>query len=1155
MSEIICRSCGARNPTKSKFCNKCGAELRSGTSQICPNCERSNPIELLYCDHCGTLLADDALLDPPEEEADEEDAPESRSKPFSLPSRPPGQTGNLDVSGDIPEWLRTGDADEEAGGDDEETPDWLQAAQASDEWEDSEAPTLEDLSGSHAPSDDLPTWLLEDEAGDAIFNSEKDTNELFRQGSGSEQADMADDAPQPEAQLPEWLEGLSPPDSGPLPFISDEDESPDDVQESTEENQTGDPASELQSWLNAMEQDESASAGSEPPAEASSQEQQNAEDVEPDADWLQEFDSGADEQAQTQMELETPADADDDFARWLTGEEISEGAATGEGEEPPVQSLDDEDFQQWLADARLEESASKSGDDEMWDEEAAPAEEPDADTPVWMQMSDDEFLTESGGSSPTDPDSEAAPDWLAEFEEESLGEIQQPFAEDDDDDWLEPLESPSAEDVQQADEEAGEEMTEEDFLAWLATLDEGGLDAEESAEDASPAAEAGAPDELSLPEDEASEAQEVLPSEEDLVPEEPRAQEAPAELPSWLGELGESDQTVAEADDDFAGDLPDWLQSTLSESEAGPLPYVEAEGEATDEIEDEAEDSLAEPAIEEDIEAAESAAEAGEEVPEWLAGVSDEFDSESAPSFAGDAPEVQDETQPSGEEPLEALQPAEDEIQEDLDFADASLDPDASDDLVPTEDLPDWFSDVMADIETESELGDQVEVPAELSNVPPQLAADDLPEWLDSPFVDSPDAEPTPLNEIPEWLKPPPRAGREDTVGEEELLSLGAPESSDEWADLLDALPPPERDSESLSQADIPEWLQALKPQALREDSEEAPAPQEPEESEGPLAGLRGVIGVAPAMAHPRAAERIDPDLSAQEHEQQVALLRQLARSEGSAISPRALPSATTTSSTAVRVLLAVLLLVALLIGLFFTETIVELAPWAPVSTAADAAGIIDAAAGEPVIVAFEYTPALAGALNADAHAVLAKLADNNSSAILVSQTAAGATLAQQAASDTPDLQSVDVGYVPGGAAGLRSMAQCIANGQPCPSLFGRPLAQDDSAALNDAALIVVLSGERTRLIDWVEQVQTTSGVAMLTFVTEAIAPVAAPYADSRQLTVVSSSGHSTLEADSEPLPPQTAAVTMGRGLAIGIILIGAIYYLVAGQRRTPTNE
>src|SRR5690606_559374 len=174
MSEIICRNCGAQNPAQSKFCNKCGETLASGTSQLCPNCQAQNPLDLLYCDNCGTRLADD--LDSAAE--DQDDDASAGAQPFSLPSRPPGSTGDLDVSGEIPSWLKTGEMEDAAGGE-EEIQDWLSDFDFDPSEDEADALSLAELGGEHEPSDDLPPWLLEDDSADEIFYSEKSTDELF----------------------------------------------------------------------------------------------------------------------------------------------------------------------------------------------------------------------------------------------------------------------------------------------------------------------------------------------------------------------------------------------------------------------------------------------------------------------------------------------------------------------------------------------------------------------------------------------------------------------------------------------------------------------------------------------------------------------------------------------------------------------------------------------------------------------------------------------------------------------------------------------------------------------------------------------------------------------------------------------------------------
>ncbi len=51
MSMEKCYSCGAENDSVNKFCNKCGADLK--TSSQCPYCKSSVPAGALKCANCG----------------------------------------------------------------------------------------------------------------------------------------------------------------------------------------------------------------------------------------------------------------------------------------------------------------------------------------------------------------------------------------------------------------------------------------------------------------------------------------------------------------------------------------------------------------------------------------------------------------------------------------------------------------------------------------------------------------------------------------------------------------------------------------------------------------------------------------------------------------------------------------------------------------------------------------------------------------------------------------------------------------------------------------------------------------------------------------------------------------------------------------------
>ena len=108
MNEIICRECHSPNKSGSKFCSNCGASLKAATHIICPNCYHRNPLHLLYCDNCGTRLIKQAtapLTNRPVEPEVEPLIPPARA--FSLPTRNPGETGELDPDS-LPDWLKTG---------------------------------------------------------------------------------------------------------------------------------------------------------------------------------------------------------------------------------------------------------------------------------------------------------------------------------------------------------------------------------------------------------------------------------------------------------------------------------------------------------------------------------------------------------------------------------------------------------------------------------------------------------------------------------------------------------------------------------------------------------------------------------------------------------------------------------------------------------------------------------------------------------------------------------------------------------------------------------------------------------------------------------------------------------------------------------------
>lgn len=1099
MSEIYCPDCGSRNALANKYCSNCGASLDSAslgdaslddaTTIICPSCESENAGNLLYCDNCGTRLVADTLPEDSSDEGEEEGG--TRSKPFSLPSRPPGQTGNLDVSSDLPEWLKTGEFSEEEEAPEEEL-EWLQAAREEEDWQDEGAPTLDQLSGDHAPQDDLPDWLVEDEAPGEFLRGEKDTDELFMASfSGDEEPTPSETGSLLEGELPDWLKGLAP--SG------------------EEHNPTGDETDDVETGQVEAEpaaEDTAESAGKAP-------EKRPGDDDEVDAEgelhvWLSELEQ--DEKGDHESEVEERDAAEvSGVPEWLN--ELEE-------EEPAEPESEAEEFRErseapdWLADL----------DDDLADELV------DVPLPAGDERDDDE-----------------APDWLSleagevDDADRTVGdEIAQPS-----DEWLDDLEGTVGADEESgpaAEEIEGQEIPEEDFLQWLDSLDNEQAEEVPGTGDEDPADLAEASFAFS-PEDESS----AAPAEgAPAVPgDEGAADSAEGGVPVWLGELSSEDEADATVVFEAGQGMPEWLHELPS---ATPEERAETPAESQPELSEEPQPEQSEQP-EERVEREEPSEAGAEEkaveepptedddLPQWLSGVTTELvpDADEPTDLARESAEERGQDSEAADEPMEWPGG---------EFFQAEIVDEQQDQVVQAEDLPDWFSDVMDDIGGESP-GDAPREATELENVPPQLAGRDLPEWLDSPFVDDSVAEPTPLEEIPEWLRSPLQANLSQAAeAEEEELELDEVERSDEWNELLEELPPPQEGAHDLATASIPEWLEALKPPEL--GGAQAQPAELPEEPGGPLAGLRDVISIAPAVSAPKRSLRAEQQTLSAAPQEQVALLRQISRADYRSVAVGEAPKREPVAAGPwIRLLLALLLLGAVIAGLLYPDLLAETGSF----EAALAPGINDvfaAAAGRPVLVAFEFTPAMAGALAPEANALLRELNAQGSDVLFVSQSPAGVAMARQAREGIDGLLSRDLGYIPGGPIGLRRVAGCLQGVSECQTVYGPELDAGTRAVLADTALIVILAGDQDALLSWIEQVGSTADVPIFAAVTPAVAPLATPYRDSGQLagllsTVASESAGTGLETTRGE--GMITAQALSRWMVAAAIFVGALFY------------
>lgn len=178
-----------------------------------------------------------------------------------------------------------------------------------------------------------------------------------------------------------------------------------------------------------------------------------------------------------------------------------------------------------------------------------------------------------------------------------------------------------------------------------------------------------------------------------------------------------------------------------------------------------------------------------------------------------------------------------------------------------------------------------------------------------------------------------------------------------------------------------------------------------------------------------------------------------------------------------------------------------------------DTFDLIDGSTSEStlVIVAFDYSPAKAGELDPIATAMLRHMADKGARILAVSTTPTGSELAhgvlEQVILDQ-DAQYgesyLNLGYIPGGATGLRAFAtdpwgmfsgsDYLGKVNPASSA---PAAAGLGPSLASAELLLILTGERDDLLGWIEQVgrpDETEAIKMVAGLSASLEPWAKPY-------------------------------------------------------------
>ncbi len=386
--------------------------------------------------------------------------------------------------------------------------------------------------------------------------------------------------------------------------------------------------------------------------------------------------------------------------------------------------------------------------------------------------------------------------------------------------------------------------------------------------------------------------------------------------------------------------------------------------------------------------------------------------------------------------------------------------------------------------------------------------------------------------EMPDWLSNP-EPGAEEPVSQETGI-------------------PPAVSDESLAPVDLPSWVQAMRPVEAAISELTPSVADQPVETEGPLAGLQGVIPIAP-IGSSRRPKAIPLKLQVSDEQQSsAALLEQIL---GAETSPRALVTSTFVAPQQwLRWVLTALFLVVLSAVIFFRTQSMPVSASLPVGVNSTSNAVMNIPASSKVLVVVDYEPSLAGEMEAISGPLLAQMAQlSHPNFSFIATSPNGAALIERLANGT-DINSagspyLNLGYLPGGATGVLGFME---NPQ-------RVNAFADVQSFSEYSALVLLSDHAESGRIWVEQLQsqkqidtTLANQPLLVVASAQAGPLLQPYLLSGQITGMISgiSDAAKFETNnSRSGMARTYWDTFGIGLmmSIALIVLGSLWSLFTG--------
>jgi hypothetical protein len=322
-----------------------------------------------------------------------------------------------------------------------------------------------------------------------------------------------------------------------------------------------------------------------------------------------------------------------------------------------------------------------------------------------------------------------------------------------------------------------------------------------------------------------------------------------------------------------------------------------------------------------------------------------------------------------------------------------------------------------------------------------------------------------------------------------------------------------EEKQEPIAAAELPTWLEALRP-------EDTTSPSGPVEdvsgaemvTAGPLAGLRGVISAQPSAIRAQKPPTYSIKLRVTDEQQaRMQMMEDLLANEGK---PKPLPAQHAITSQNIFRFIIVIVLLLPMIWMVISKSHQTSTP-----QPGNIPGVVDFTqriqilpAGAAVLVAFDYEAGFAGEMNLAVTNVITQLMNKNTYLTLVATTPSGPALAESvienasaglAGSQGAYQSYANLGYVPGGTMGLLGLVTSPKSILPY-SLdgdfvwAGSPL--NTIASIEDFSTVIVMTNDPDTARIWIEQAGPRlqkAGKPLLIVTSSQAEPLIRPYYES----------------------------------------------------------